>query len=74
MGRYLPDEYWNAGYSLVGSTHAVSEEHPKGRLVGHLIIPDVDERRGWREWYVYRDAGAPDRTLVGFRRPGEEKE
>lgn len=55
----------------VGSAHAIaSADEARGKLAGHIIIPDVDERRGWREWYVYRPAPeiAAHRPL-GFVKP-----
>jgi hypothetical protein len=54
----------------IGSAHAVSEasDAPR-RAVGRLVVPDPEQRHGWREVYVYRDADAaqPARPL-GFRR------
>ena len=55
----------------VGSAHAVtSADEPRGRLAGHVLIPDVDERRGWREWYVYQPTREPaPRRPLGFVKP-----
>ena len=55
----------------VGQAHNVANaEEGRGRLAGHIIIPDVDERRGWREWYVYQPAPeALARRPLGFRKP-----
>jgi hypothetical protein len=40
-----------------------------------LWIPDPEQRRGWREYYVYRDE--PARRPMGFRgpegKPGAER-
>ncbi len=54
----------------IGSAHSMGDaERPRGKLRGHIVIPDVDERRGWREWYVYDEPDpAPPRPL-GFRKP-----
>ncbi len=55
----------------VGSAHNVaSADEARGRLAGHIVIPDVDERRGWREWYVYHPAPeAAARLPLGFVKP-----
>jgi hypothetical protein len=55
----------------VGSAHAIEgASETRGRLSGHILIPDVDERRGWREWYVYQPAPEPaQRRPLGFVKP-----
>lgn len=55
----------------VGSAHAIEAAgEVRGKLAGHIVIPDVDERRGWREWYVYQPAPTPTvRRPLGFIKP-----
>lgn len=54
-----------------GAAHGVSEsEAAKGRWVGRILIPDVEQRNGLREWYVYGDAPTPSAGRpLGFRKP-----
>lgn len=65
------DEYDGTVQFDVGSASpARGDEHPsRGNLAGHLLIPDVDERRGWREWYVYHDPPTVQRHRTGFGKP-----
>lgn len=55
----------------VGAAHAVAgpvDEPPKPQ--GVIWVPDPEQRRGWRERYVYPDA-KPDaeRRPFGFGKP-----
>jgi hypothetical protein len=53
----------------IGSAHAVSgpDDAPR-RAVGRLIIPDPEQRHGWRESYVYGADPTPESTRpLGFR-------
>lgn len=54
-----------------GSAHSVAgADEVRGRLAGHIVIPDIEERHGWREWYVYQSTPeAPTRRPLGFERP-----
>lgn len=37
--------------------------------VGKILVPDVEQRHGWREFYVMRPEPTP-RVALGFRKPG----
>jgi hypothetical protein len=55
----------------MGSAQAASGEprSPRGRLVGHILVPDIDERHGWREWFVYQGPSPKNWRPVGFGKP-----
>jgi hypothetical protein len=54
----------------VGSAHAVDGPEsdtpmPKGRI----LVPDPEQRHGWREWFIYPPADQkPGRRPIGFGR------
>jgi hypothetical protein len=56
-------------------TEAGSGSTSTSRPAAVLWIPDPEQRRGWREYYVYRDE--PARRPMGFRgpegKPGAER-
>lgn len=52
---------------MMGAAHAIGDGVP-GRVVGVLVIPDPEQRHGWREYYVREDP-KPSRP-IGFRKPG----
>jgi len=52
----------------VGSANGMSFEADGPDVAGVLWIPDPEQRRSWREKYVYRETQRPDRPL-GFRKP-----
>ncbi len=63
------DDYLYPTYLGIGSTTPMSGPDDKpGRAVGRLIIPDPEQRHGWRESYVYRDTDEPKMRRIGFRR------
>lgn len=40
------------------------------RPAGVLWVPDPEQRHWWREYYIQKPNGQPERQ-VGFRKPGE---
>jgi hypothetical protein len=57
----LPDTDPTVGHGAV--TDVSSSDQP----AAVLWIPDCEQRRGWREYYVYRKE--PDKRPMGFRSP-----
>jgi len=55
----------------VGSAFAVSgPDEDKPLAVGRLLLPDPEQRAGWRESYVYKPASEkPARRPLGFTKP-----
>ena len=55
----------------IGSAHAVSgpdEDRPEA--AGRLLVPDPEQRGGWREHYVHKPASEkPGRRPLGFVKP-----
>ena len=71
MAHVLPPYYW--GYEDVpplnhGSAGAVSQADSPGQWCGTIYLPDPSERRGWRQFYVYRPESAKPPKPMGFRR------
>lgn len=65
------DDVYSVGLIGIGTAHAVfgpDEETPKA--AGVLWVPDPEQRRGWRERYVYAETkpGA-ERRPMGFHKP-----
>jgi hypothetical protein len=63
------DEWYGPAFVSMGQAHAISgdaDEQPSPIAV--LWIPDPEQRRGWREKYLYAEK-APERRAVGFRKP-----
>ena len=54
-----------------GSAHAVlGPDGPQERHVGGILVPDPEERRGYRVWYVYPEPRPGDgQRSMGFRKP-----
>jgi len=53
------------GQGSVGSLSQASPE--RGSPVACLYVPNVENRSGWREWWVYRTPETPEVRLLGFR-------
>jgi hypothetical protein len=55
----------------VGQAHAVAEpDDDKPDVAGRLYVPDLEQRHGWREFYVAKlPAEKPGARPLGFRRP-----
>jgi hypothetical protein len=55
----------------IGSAHAVSGPDEEPRIaVGRLLVPDPEQRGGWREFYVHRPPeDKPGRRPLGFGKP-----
>lgn len=55
----------------IGAAHGVfGPDEPSRRWIGSILVPDPEERSGWRAWTVYRepDPARPSAPL-GFRKP-----
>jgi hypothetical protein len=49
-----------------GQAHAVADA-PGEKPVGKLYLPDPEQRRGWREYYVPQSGAGDAERPVGFR-------
>jgi hypothetical protein len=47
--------------------HNLSEGAQPGSVAARIFIPDPEERGGWANYWVYRDAPAPQKPGMGFR-------
>lgn len=56
---------------IPGAAHGVSSDGDDGELAGRLLVPDPEQRHGWREVYVRRPS--PQRRPIGFQRPGPRR-
>jgi hypothetical protein len=58
-----------------GAAHSIREIDDGGATapVGRLIVPDPEQRRGWREHFVYGPADKPGSRPIGFGRRHEER-
>ena len=56
----------------VGAVHGVlPAEDQTPREAGRLWVPDPEQRRGWRERYIYPEAKPGEqRRALGFGKPG----
>lgn len=63
------DEWWEeTPKPTVGSAQVGTEEASEAAdYAGSLIVPDIEARRGWRQYYV-KKASKPTERHVGFRR------
>lgn len=55
----------------LGAAHAVSgPDETRPEPAGRLVLPDPEQRGGWREHYVQKPvAEKPGRRPLGFARP-----
>lgn len=55
----------------VGTAHAISgPDDEKPDVAGRLLVPDPEQRHGWREFYVPKPPTAkPGARPLGFARP-----
>lgn len=57
--------------TTVGNATATAESSgdilSSGDVAGVLIVPDIEARRGWREYFVKHPA-KPNGRAIGFRR------
>lgn len=50
-----------------GSLHYLGESRQTaGAVVAVLVVPDPEQRRGWREHYVRAELESPARSPIGF--------
>ena len=38
----------------------------RGPMVANILVPDITEPHGWRNWWVYRDSPPNEPPRVGF--------
>jgi hypothetical protein len=73
--RSDPPSLDSVGHGEVTEAGSGSGSTSASRPAAVLWIPDPEQRRGWREYYVYRDE--PARCPMGFRgpegKPGAER-
>ena len=56
-------------YMGIGTVHQLYSEKQGDRPAGRLLVPDPEQRSGWREYYVAKPADdAPARRPIGFGR------
>ena len=48
---------------------APSSWHEEDRPIGRIYVPDLEARRGWREFYIHRPAEKPNARPAGFSKP-----
>jgi hypothetical protein len=68
---HADDDDWDAPtFFGIGQAHAIANEDDE-LPAGRLVVPDPEQRHGWREHYVpAAPAAAKARTRsIGFRRP-----
>ena len=61
-------EYIEAWVRPVGSASSVETVEGRDEPLATLWIPDPEQRRGWRERYVYPVKPKPNGKQIGFRR------
>ncbi len=54
-----------------GSAHSISGPYDEpDQIAGVILVPDPEQRHGWREFYVHRPAAPkPGARPIGFGRP-----
>jgi hypothetical protein len=64
----VEDEWEETPKPTVGSAAGGTEEPSEAaEFAGSLIVPDIEARQGWRQYYVKKASAANTRT-VGFRK------
>lgn len=55
----------------VGVAEAVVDERAPESIAAVLWVPDPEQRRGWREFYIRRQGGSskPNARPIGFGKP-----
>ena len=61
-------EWWPDTTPHVGNVVGAGPERDDDAPLATLWIPDPEQRRGWRERYVYSDKPKPNGKPIGFRR------
>lgn len=62
------DEWWPDTTPHVGAAQASTEDEAgPEQFAGSLIVPDIEARRGWRQYYVRKERKVDTRS-IGFRR------
>ena len=56
--------------TVVGSAGSFASEHDDDLPAGSLWVPDPEQRHGWREFYIRRDATPKPGRPMGFGKPG----
>lgn len=62
------DEWWEPSAPTVGHASSTGPSDDHDEPLATLWIPDPEQRRGWRERYVYKDKPKPNGKPIGFRR------
>lgn len=65
------DDWWAPTFLGIGSAHGISgpDDDPT-EPVGRILVPDPEQRRGWREYYVKPEPKPGELPRpIGFRKP-----
>lgn len=61
------DDFYPPGPSGVGSAESVKDDVPPlSEFVANILVPDVEQRRGWRDYWVKRQAPDKPGRRTGF--------
>ena len=61
------DDDWEDIHLATGTAQAAAGSEDSDNPIGVIWIPDMEQRRGWRGYYVYPENKAPTRE-IGFGR------
>ncbi len=64
------EDYFFGPYLGHGSVHDLGDSSPPDETAAILVVPDPEQRRGWREYYVYRDKPNAKPEPMGFKPNG----
>jgi hypothetical protein len=66
------DEWWYSPSLQNGSVHDLADSSPESTTAAILLVPDPEQRRGWREYYVRTDKPNERHEPMGFKPNGKE--
>ena len=49
------EDYFYGPYPGTGSVHDLADSSEEGKTAAILLVPDPEQRKGWREYYVMHD-------------------
>lgn len=67
------DEYWYVPSLQQGSVHDLADSTPNGTTAAILLVPDPEQRHGWREYYVTHAKPNERPEPMGFRPNGKRR-
>lgn len=65
------DDWWWPASLGMGTVHDLADRDEPNETAAILLVPDPEQRRGWREYYVSKDKPKSKRPRqIGFRTRG----